>query len=122
MNILLIGKPGSGKSSLTSLLVSNKDINHRVIVAGDLLRAERTSGSELGKEIQSTIDRGALVPDAMINDIIEPFIEEIIIKHVHPDIVKYRSNMDELYAKNHKYYPIDFKFFELRKKNNFGLR
>lgn len=52
----------------------------------------------------------------------QTFIEEIIIKHEHPDIVQYRSNMDELYAKNHKYYPIDFKFFELRKKNNFGLR
>lgn len=35
------------------------------------MRAERTSGSELGKEIQSTIDRGALVADVMINDIIE---------------------------------------------------
>ncbi len=69
MNIVIVGKPGSGKGTAAEQIA--KDYGNRKVVTGDLLRAERTSGSELGKEIQSTIDRGALVPDAMINDIIE---------------------------------------------------
>lgn len=72
MNIVLIGKPGCGKSSATKELSKNNDLgNYRKIVAGDLLRAERASGSELGKEIQSLIDKGNLVPDDVINNIIE---------------------------------------------------
>lgn len=50
------------------------------------------------------------------------FIEDIIIKHEHPDMPQHRDKMDQLYATNHKYYPIDHKFFELRKKNRFGLK
>lgn len=52
----------------------------------------------------------------------QTFIEDIIIKHEHPDIPQYRDKLDDLYVKNHKYYTVDFKFFELRKKNNFGIR
>ena len=52
----------------------------------------------------------------------QQFIDEIIIKHEHPDIPQYRGNMDQLYATNSKYYPIDHNFFLLRQKNNFGLK
>lgn len=52
----------------------------------------------------------------------QTFIDRIIIKHEHPDIPQYRDRFDESYAKNHKYYPIDNQFFQLRQKNNFGLR
>lgn len=52
----------------------------------------------------------------------QAFIDQIIIRHEHPDIPQFRSNFDESYAINNKYYPIDAKFFQLRQKNNFGLR
>jgi hypothetical protein len=52
----------------------------------------------------------------------QTFINQVIIKHEHPDIPIYKNNLDDLYIKNHKYYPIDSKFFALRLKNNFGLR
>jgi len=52
----------------------------------------------------------------------QQFIEETIIKHEHPDIPEFRGNMDQLYAMNSKYYPIDSKFFMLRQKNRFGLK
>jgi adenylate kinase len=70
MNIVLIGKPGSGKGTAADQIAKDYG-NKKKIVAGDLLRAERASGSELGKEIQSLIDKGNLVPDEMINNIIE---------------------------------------------------
>jgi hypothetical protein len=52
----------------------------------------------------------------------QTFIEQVIIKHEHPDIPQFRSNFDESYAKNSKYYPVDANFFQLRQKNNFGLK
>ena len=52
----------------------------------------------------------------------QTFIEETIIKHEHPDIPEFRDQYDELYAKNNKYYQSDYNFFQLRKKNKFGLK
>lgn len=52
----------------------------------------------------------------------QTFIEQVIIKHEHPDIPQYRNKLDELYVKNHKYYSVDYNFFNLRKKNKFGMR
>jgi hypothetical protein len=52
----------------------------------------------------------------------QTFIDNVIIKHEHPDIPKFKDNFDELYAKNNKYYSVDYNFFQLRKKNRFGLK
>jgi hypothetical protein len=52
----------------------------------------------------------------------QTFIEQVIIRHEHPDIPQFRDRFDESYAKNSKYYPIDAKFSQLRQKNNFGLK
>lgn len=52
----------------------------------------------------------------------QTFIEETIIKHEHPDILEFRDQYDELYAKNHKYYQADYNIFQLRQKNRFGLK
>jgi adenylate kinase len=68
MNIIIIGKCGSGKG--TAAVRLSKDLNYKLLVAGDMLRTERNSGSELGNKIKSLIDAGNLVPDEMINDII----------------------------------------------------
>jgi hypothetical protein len=52
----------------------------------------------------------------------QTFINQCIIKHEHPDIPQYRNKMDELYKVNSKFYPHDAKFFQLRQKNNFGMK
>jgi adenylate kinase len=68
MNIVIMGPPGAGKGTICEKLT--KDYNYKLISAGDLLREEKSSGSELGNEIASIIDKGNLVPDGMITTII----------------------------------------------------
>ena len=58
---LIIGAPGSGKTTDAELIAQESDaITH--YSTGDMLRAEVASGSAIGKEIDSFISRGAIVP------------------------------------------------------------
>ncbi|MEA3330141.1 MAG: adenylate kinase [Campylobacterota bacterium] len=58
---LIIGAPGSGKTTDAELIAKENDkITH--YSTGDMLRAEVASGSEIGKEINSYISKGAIVP------------------------------------------------------------
>ena len=69
MNIILFGPPGAGKGTQSDNLV--KDFNLYKISTGDLLREETKKESKLGIKIKSLLDQGALVPDDIINDLIE---------------------------------------------------
>lgn len=68
MNLVIMGPPGAGKGTVCKRLV--EDYGYKLICAGDLLREEKASGSSLGNEIASIIDKGNLVPDEMITTII----------------------------------------------------
>lgn len=72
--IAFFGPPGSGKGT-QSIKLSKKTGLPRV-VTGDMLRAEKHSGSELGKRIASLIDKGVFVPDEMIVKIIENEVQK----------------------------------------------
>ncbi|EAL4084373.1 TPA: adenylate kinase [Campylobacter jejuni] len=68
---LIIGAPGSGKTTDASLIAQADATNTTHYSTGDLLRAEVASGSELGKTIDSFISKGNLVPlDVVINTIV----------------------------------------------------
>lgn len=72
MNVLLIGPPGSGKGTQGEVLADRLGLRH--IAAGDLLRAEIAAGSDLGRSVQDLLDRGALVPDDLMLELVMPAV------------------------------------------------
>ena len=79
---LIIGAPGSGKTTDASLIAEKNSDSIVHYSTGDMLREEVASDSELGKTIESYISKGALVP---LNIIIDTIISAI--KHAPKDIV-----------------------------------
>ena len=71
-NIILFGAPGSGKGTQSDLIVHQYGLQH--LSTGEVLRAEIAKGTELGKEIDALISEGNLVPDEMMNGVIENYI------------------------------------------------
>lgn len=64
MRMILIGPPGAGKGTQAAKLVTTYQIPH--ISSGDMLRAAVKEGTELGKEADGYMKRGALVPDDLV--------------------------------------------------------
>lgn len=67
-NIVIFGAPGSGKGTQSALLVEKYGFKH--ISTGDVLRAEIKNGTELGRTAQAFIDKGQLIPDTLMIDIL----------------------------------------------------
>ena len=63
-NIVLLGAPGAGKGTQAAFLVQRLVIPH--ISTGDMLRAARAAGTELGRKAAQYMDAGELVPDDII--------------------------------------------------------
>jgi adenylate kinase len=68
MVVILLGPPGVGKGTQAARLAEAISGEH--ISTGDLLRAARRDGTELGKQAQGFMDSGELVPDALILDLV----------------------------------------------------
>ena len=63
-NIILFGPPGSGKGTQSEKLIAAYGLKH--LSTGDLLRSEIAKQTPLGLEAKSIMDRGQLVPDAVV--------------------------------------------------------
>ncbi len=68
MNLILLGPPGAGKGTQAVRLAEAFGLQH--LSSGDVLRAERKSGTELGARVTQYMDSGALVPDEIIVEVI----------------------------------------------------
>jgi len=68
MRLLLIGAPGAGKGTQAGLLAERFGITH--ISSGDLLRQHVKDQTSLGQKIKSYLDRGDLVPDGAVMDML----------------------------------------------------
>lgn len=64
MILVLFGKPGAGKGTQAPLLAKQLDVP--TLATGDVLRAAKRAGTRLGLEAKGFMDRGELVPDAVI--------------------------------------------------------
>ncbi len=74
MNLILLGAPGAGKGTQSAKISEKYQIP--AIATGDILRAERKAGTELGKEAQAYIEAGKLVPDSVVIGIIKKYMVE----------------------------------------------
>ena len=68
MNIILFGPPGAGKGTQADILVQSYEL-HKVST-GDLLRDEIKNNTDVGNKIKFLMDRGELVSDDIINNLI----------------------------------------------------
>ena len=72
--IILLGPPGAGKGTQAKLLAAKNGLAH--LSTGDILRDEVTRDTELGRKAKGYMNRGDLVPDELIIDMIEGRLDE----------------------------------------------
>lgn len=72
---ILFGPPGAGKGTHAGAIAQKYNLKH--ISTGELLRAEIAAGTELGRQAKALIDAGSLVPDAVVEGMIESAFDTI---------------------------------------------
>ncbi len=73
LNIVIFGAPGSGKGTQSELIIKEYNLDH--ISTGDVLRSEMKNETELGKTAKEYIEKGQLVPDALIVDMLAKVLD-----------------------------------------------
>ena len=97
MNIILFGPPGAGKGTQGTKIV--KKFNLPKVSTGDLLREEIKNNTDLGNKIKSMMDKGSLIFDNIINDLIAKVISNKkfynrLIFDGYPRNLKQAKNLD----------------------------
>lgn len=97
-NIILFGAPGAGKGTQSAILREKLDLAY--ISTGEILRAEISSGTELGKKAEILINKGELVSDDIIIGMIKSFIANNKSKDLlldgFPRTIKQAEALDEI--------------------------
>ena len=68
LNVLLLGPQGAGKGTQAKRVAAEYDISH--IASGEILRSEMQAGTELGQRVKDVYDRGDLVSDELMIELI----------------------------------------------------
>ncbi len=68
MKIIMLGAPGAGKGTQAKMIAEKYSISH--ISTGDIFRANIKEGTELGKKAKTYMDKGELVPDELVVDLV----------------------------------------------------
>ena len=74
MNLILLGPPGAGKGTQAAKIVEKYNIPH--ISTGDIFRANIKEGTELGKKAQEYMNKGELVPDELVVDLVVDRVQQ----------------------------------------------
>jgi adenylate kinase len=102
LNIIIFGAPGSGKGTQSELMKRNYHLVH--ISTGDVLRQEIKNETPLGKIAKQYIDKGELVPDELICNILDNTLETVkdsegVIFDGFPRTVPQAEALEEILAK-----------------------
>lgn len=74
MKMILLGMPGAGKGTQAQFLIKRYGIPQ--VSTGDMLRAAVKSGSSLGSEAKQFMDRGELVPDRVVIELVKQRVQQ----------------------------------------------
>jgi len=94
MRIVMLGGPGSGKSTYTEYLIKHFNITH--IYPGGMLRKEVEKGTEIGKIAKSIIDRGEFVPNQIVLDLIKKKVEQSPQGYVLDGWPRYMQQVEDM--------------------------
>lgn len=72
--LVVLGAPGSGKGSQCKWITKDYNVPH--ISTGDIFRKNIAEGTELGKKAKEYMDKGALVPDELVIDLLKSRLDE----------------------------------------------
>src|SRR2546421_8524748 len=78
MNLIFLGPPGAGKGTQASRLAERLKIPQ--LSTGDILRRAAGEGTELGKKAKALMDAGKLVPDEIVNGIVDEALDRPDVK------------------------------------------
>lgn len=73
--IVIFGAPGSGKGTQSDLIGKRHHLTH--ISTGDILREEIKQGTKLGKTAKKYIERGQLLPDNLMSDMLDKMLDRL---------------------------------------------
>ena len=74
MKIIMLGVPGAGKGTQAKMIAEKCGIPH--ISTGDIFRANIKNGTELGAKAKEYMDKGLLVPDELVCDLVVDRIQQ----------------------------------------------
>jgi len=75
MKAVIFGAPGSGKGTYASRLQSRLGVD--VIAMGDIFREMMKEDSELGKKVKGYVEKGLLVPDDIVNEVLKQRLAKV---------------------------------------------
>jgi adenylate kinase len=101
MRIVLLGPPGAGKGTQAKILAKELNVPH--ISTGELLRQNVAEGTDLGKEAKDFMNKGELVPDDLIRQMLtkrftKPDVKTGFILDGYPRNIKQAQTLDDILA------------------------
>ncbi|MCL2642961.1 MAG: nucleoside monophosphate kinase [Candidatus Bathyarchaeota archaeon] len=75
MKAIIFGAPGAGKGTYSTRLKTKLGVE--VIAMGDIFRAQVKENSELGKKVKSYVEKGALVPDEIVVEVLKQHLAKV---------------------------------------------